>query len=34
MAAGPVEADVALFVVADEAFGADGAAFDVAGKVA
>lgn len=34
LAAGPVEADVALVVVADEAFGADGAAFDVAGEVA
>lgn len=34
LAAGPVKADVALFVVADDAPGADGAAFDVAGKVA
>ena len=34
LAAGPVKADVAVFVVADEAVGADGAAFDVAGQVA
>lgn len=34
LAAGPVEADVAVFVVADDSSRADGAAFDVAGKVA
>jgi len=32
--ASPVDADVPLFVVADDAFWADGAAFDVAGEVA
>lgn len=29
----PVEADVAVFVIADETLGADGAAFDVTGEV-
>ena len=28
-----MEADVAVFVITDEALGADGAAFDVAGEV-
>lgn len=34
LAAGPVELDVALFVVADDAFGADGTAADVASQIA
>lgn len=34
LAAGPVEADVVVFVMADDAVGTDGAAFDVAGEVA
>ena len=33
VAAGPVEQDVAVLVVADEALGRDGAALDVAGEV-
>ena len=34
LAGGPFEEDVAVGVVSDEAFGAEGAALDVAGKVA
>jgi hypothetical protein len=33
-AGGPVEEDVSLFVIADEALGGEGAALDVAGEVA
>lgn len=34
IAACPVQADVAVFIVTDESMWADGAAFDVAGKIA
>ena len=33
-AGGPVQEDVSLLVIADEAFGGEGAALDVAGEVA
>ena len=34
VAGGPAQEDVALAVIADEAFGGEGAALDVAGEVA
>lgn len=34
LTAGPVEADIVVFVIADDAVGTDGAAFDVAGQIA